>query len=192
MSLPTIATKRLRLREWRDGDLAPFAALNADPRVMEYFPRTLTREESDALFERLREGARLHGFGPWAVEVPGVAPFVGMIGLMVPKLGAAFEPAIEVLWRLAADHWGQGFAPEGAAAALDWGFEHLCVAEIIAYTAAGNDKSRRVMEKLGMRHAAGEDFEHPRVPEGSKLRRHVLYRLGKDAWTKKRPALWGE
>ena len=192
MTLPTLETPRLRLRDWREDDYEPFAALNADPRVMEHFPRTLSRNESDELLARLRERSRAQGFGPWAVEVSGVASFIGMVGLTRPGFAAPFTPAVEVLWRLAAEHWGRGYAPEAAAASLDYGFDRLELAEIVAYTAEGNVKSRRVMEKLGMRHAAGEEFAHPALPDGHPLRRHVLYRLSREAWVKRRPAFWGE
>ena len=118
----TITTARLRLRPWRDEDLPAFAALNADPRVMEHFPGTLGRAESDALAGRIRDHFEARGFGLWAVEVSGGAAFIGFVGLAVPPFAAHFTPCVEIGWRLAAEHWGKGYATEAAAAALDHGF----------------------------------------------------------------------
>ncbi len=172
-----IVTPRLRLRRWRPADLEPFAALNADPAVMEHFPSTLSREESEAMFGRMEEHFKKHGYGLWAVEVRGQAPFIGYIGLAVPSFEASFTPCVEIGWRLARPWWGQGLATEGARAALAYGFERLGLEEIVAFTVPGNTRSRRVMEKLGMRYS--EDFAHPRIEVGHPLRRHVLYRLKK-------------
>lgn len=172
-----LRTSRLRLRPFRRSDRAPFAALNADPRVMEYFPSLLTQAESDALAQRIEDHFAQHGFGLWAAELPGRADFIGFIGLTRPSFDAHFTPCVEVGWRIAAAHWGQGLAPEGAAAALRFGWERLGLDEIVSMTATANVRSRRVMEKLGMTHDPGDDFDHPRVPEGSPLRRHVLYRI---------------
>jgi RimJ/RimL family protein N-acetyltransferase len=164
------------LRAWRDLDLEPFAALNADPVVMEHFPATLSRAESDAFAVRVRSEMAERGFGLWAVEVPGVAPFVGFTGLAVPRFEAHFTPCVEVGWRLAREHWGRGYAPEAARAALAHGFGALGLDEIVSFTAVGNVRSRRVMEKLGMTHDPAEDFDHPGLPPGHRLRRHALYR----------------
>lgn len=177
-----IRTPRLWLRPWRDEDVEPFAALNADPRVMEFFPALLTRQETEAGVARLRAHFAQHGWGFWAVEVPGVAPFVGFVGLQNVSFSAPFTPAVEVGWRIAAAHWGQGYATEGARAALDGGFRRLGLPEIVSFTVPANVRSRRVMEKLGMHRAPSEDFEHPRLPEGHPLRRHVLYRLRASEW----------
>lgn len=171
----------------------PFAALNADPVVMEHFPATLTRAESDAFAARVRGEMAERGFGLWAVEVPGVAPFVGFTGLAVPRFEAHFtgkrsaqrgpspsgviQECVEVGWRLAREHWGRGYATEAARAALAHGFRVLDLDEIVSFTAVGNARSRRVMEKLGMRHEPTEDFDHPSLPPGHRLRRHVLYRI---------------
>ncbi|MFY9657096.1 MAG: GNAT family N-acetyltransferase [Methylocystis sp.] len=175
---PTIlATPRLRLRAWRDEDLAPFAALNADPRVMEFFPRLLNHEESDAFARRAGAELSERGFGLWAVEAPGEATFIGYVGLAEPYFGAAFTPAIEIGWRLAFDHWGQGYATEAARAVLAYGFERLALTEIVSYTSHHNRRSRAVMERLGMRHSTSDDFDHPGLPNGHPLQRHVLYRL---------------
>jgi RimJ/RimL family protein N-acetyltransferase len=174
-----VRTERLLLRRWRPSDLAPFAALNADPRVMRYFPTTLSRAESDAFAERIEAHFAEHGFGLWAVEAPGGAPFIGFVGLSVPRFQAPFTPCVEVGWRLAAEHWGRGYAPEAARAALAFGFDRLALREILSFTALANEPSRRVMEKLGMTHDPSDDFDHPGVPEGHDLRRHVLYRIAR-------------
>jgi RimJ/RimL family protein N-acetyltransferase len=178
MSLPQeLRTDRLRLRRWCAADREPFAALNADPRVMEHFPALLSREESDARADRIEVHFDQHGFGLWAVEIVGVAPFAGFIGLSIPRFEAHFMPCVEIGWRLAAEHWGRGFATEGARAALAFGFETLRLEEIVSYTATGNLRSRRVMEKLGMTHDPSDDFDHPLLPAGHPLRRHVFYRI---------------
>jgi RimJ/RimL family protein N-acetyltransferase len=171
-----LMTDRLLLREWRDSDREPFARLNADPRVMEFFPATQSRTESDEAVERIRESFRERGWGFWAVEVPGVSPFIGFIGLSQTPPHIPVSPCVEIGWRLAAEHWGKGYASEGARAALEFGFANQRLAEIVAFTAAPNRRSRAVMERLGM-HFSGETFEHPRIPEGSPLRTHVVYRL---------------
>ena len=175
----TIRTERLVHRPWRDADLAPFAALNADPEVMEHFPSTLSREESDAMAARIRRSAAERGFGLFAVEAPGVAPFVGFTGLSSPRFELPFTPCVEVAWRLDRAYWGRGYATEAARASCRFGFEDLGLGEIVSFTAVGNLRSRRVMERLGMTRAEGEDFDHPALPEGHPLRRHVLYRLRK-------------
>ena len=181
MTAPALRTQRLILRPWRDEDLAPFAALNADPAVMEHFPSVLTRAESDAAAGRIREELAERGFGLWAVEVPDVSPFIGFTGLAVPRFTAHFTPAVEIGWRIAREHWGRGYAPEAARAALAHGFGALGLDEIVSFTAAGNARSRRVMEKLGKTHDAADDFEHPGLAPGHALRRHVLYRIRRPA-----------
>ena len=172
----TLQTSRLLLREWRDDDVPAFAALNADPQVMEFLPRLLDRAESDALATRIRNRLAERGFGLWAVEVCGVAPFIGFVGLSVPSFEAHFTPCVEIGWRLARDHWGQGYATEAARAALDFGFRTLGLKEIVSFTVPANRRSRSVMERLGMTHSAKDDFQHPNIEEGHRLRRHVLYR----------------
>lgn len=177
MSLPReIRTERLWLRRWRDADRQPFAALNADPRVTEYLG-ALSREESDRLVGRIEAQFALRDFSMWAVEIPGVAPFAGFVGLSVPHFQAHFSPCVEIGWRLGAEHWGYGYATEGARAALAFGFEELGLEEIVAFTVPGNVRSRRVMEKLEMIHKPEDDFDHPSLPDGHPLRRHVLYRI---------------
>jgi ribosomal-protein-alanine N-acetyltransferase len=171
-----LRTDRLVLRGWRDDDLAPFAALNADRVVMEHFPATLTREQSDALASRIRTAFEQHGFGLWAVEVPGEAPFIGFVGLAVPAFEAPFMPAVEVGWRLAREHWGRGYASEGARAVLAFGFDRAALDEIVSFTSTTNRRSQAVMARIGMTHDPADDFDHPAMPEGHPLRRHVLYR----------------
>jgi RimJ/RimL family protein N-acetyltransferase len=178
MQLPQeLRSERLLLRRWRTADREPFAALNADQRVMEHFPALLSREESDAAADRIEAHFQRHGFGSWAVEVPGVTPFAGFVGLCHPRFEAHFTPCVEIGWRLAAQFWGRGFATEGATAAVRFGFEVLRLKEIVSFTVPGNVRSRRVMEKLGMTHRPSDDFEHPLLPAGHPLSRHVLYRL---------------
>jgi RimJ/RimL family protein N-acetyltransferase len=182
MSLPgEIRTDRLLMRRWLAADREPFAELNSDPTVMEHFPAVLAREESDTLAARIEEHLDEHGFGLWAVEIPGVTSFAGFIGLtQVRRFEAHFTPCVEIGWRLAKDCWGCGYATEGARAALDFGFAQLELAEIVSFTVPVNVRSRRVMEKIGMNHRPADDFDHPLLPEGHRLRRHVLYRIAND------------
>jgi RimJ/RimL family protein N-acetyltransferase len=147
--------------------------------VAEFLHAPLSREESDALIARIEAHFDEHGFGLWAVEVPGVAPLAGFVGLSVPRFEARFTPCVEIGWRLAPACWGSGYATEGARAALDFGFGELGLEEIVSFTVPANTRSRRVMEKLGMSHRAEDDFDHPALPEGHRLRRHVLYRLAR-------------
>ena len=174
---PTLITERLCLRNWRDEDLPAFSALNADPRVMEFLPKLLSRSESDARARQIVEHFELHGFGLWAVEVRGVASFIGFVGLNVPAFEAHFTPCVEIGWRLGFEHWGRGYALEAAKAAVAFAFDDLHLDEIIAITVPANERSRRVMIRLGMTHSPNDDFEHPSLPVGHALRNHVLYRL---------------
>jgi RimJ/RimL family protein N-acetyltransferase len=179
---PELRTSRLILRRWREADRAPFAALNADPVVMEHFRAPLRREESDALADRITADIDERGWGLWAVEIPGTAAFAGFIGLNPATFDAPFTPAVEVGWRMARDHWGSGYATEGATAALSFGFDALALEEIVSFTTHGNARSRRVMERLGMRRDPADDFDNPNVPSGDPLRPHVLYRLNRADW----------
>lgn len=172
-----IETPRLKLRQWQESDRAPFAAINADLRVMEHFPACLTRAESDAGVDRICAHFARHGFGLYAVELHHTGEFIGFIGLAVPDFEAHFMPAIEIGWRLAASSWGHGLATEGARAAVAYAFGTLGLRELVSFTVPGNARSRRVMEKIGMTHDERDDFDHPNLPEGHALRRHVLYRL---------------
>jgi len=124
------------------------------------------------------------GFGFWAVEVPGVADFIGFVGLNQPSFSAPFMPCVEIGWRLAHEHWGHGYATEAAQVALRFGFLDLALPEIVSFTAIVNERSQRVMQRLGMLHDQAEDFDHPAPPEGDRLRRHVLYRLSRERWQK--------
>ena len=174
-----LATARLVLRQWRDSDLAPFAALNADPEVMQYMPRCLERSESDALVGRYRERIAERGWDLWALERRDDGGFVGALGLAVATFPAPFTPCVEIAWRLARAQWGQGLATEAAGAVLRFGFQTLALQEVLAFTVPENRRSRAVMARLGMHRDPGEDFEHPRLPPGHPLRHHVLYRLGR-------------
>jgi len=164
------------------GDLAPFAALNADPRVMEHFPALLSREESDAMAARIGAHFERHGFGLWAVEIPNVTSFAGFTGLSVPRFEAHFTPCVEIGWRLAPEHWGLGYAQESARAVLDFAFATLGLDEIVSFTATGNLRSRRVIERIGMVRDPADDFDHASLPEGHRLRRHVLYRMARPTY----------
>lgn len=176
-----IRTERLLLREWRDEDREPLAKMSADPEVMEHLGGPMSRAESDAALVRCRT-RRAAGMGPWAIEVPGVAAFVGFVGLMHTSFEAPFTPCVEVLWRLAREHWGKGYATEGARASLREGFEVHELDAIVSFTVLANARSRRVMARIGMTRSPAEDFEHPTVPVGSPLRPHILYRITRDAW----------
>ena len=167
---------RVRLRPWRDEDRAAFAAMNADQRVMEFFPKRLDRAESDALLDGIEAHFSRHGFGLWAIEALE-SPFIGFTGLAVPRFTAAFTPCVEIGWRLAAEHWGKGYATEAARLALAYGFETAALAEIVSFTSVANLRSRAVMERLGMQRDPADDFDHPSLPDGHPLQRHVLYRL---------------
>ncbi len=173
----TLSSGRVLLRRWRDADREAFAAMNADVRVMEFFRSPLSRAESDALVDRIEASFSERGFGQWAVEVPGVADFIGFTGLSVARFSAPFTPCVEVGWRLAVEHWGHGYATEAARLALGHGFGHLALPEIVSFTSATNLRSRAVMERLAMRRDPADDFDHPSIAEGHPLRRHVLYRL---------------
>jgi RimJ/RimL family protein N-acetyltransferase len=169
-------TDRLLLREWRETDRGPFAAMNADPEVMRYFPSRLTVEETDAVLERIRLHLERRGFGLWAAEVKETGEFAGYIGLAVPSFEAHFTPCVEIGWRLAARFWNRGLATEGASAVLAFAHGGLDLEEVVSFTVTENVASRRVMEKIGMIRDLQGDFEHPRIPQGHPLSRHVLYR----------------
>lgn len=177
-----ITTERLILRPWHEKDLEPFARLNADPRVMEFFPGVLNQEESDQFAKRICIAMKQQGWGLWAVSIPEVADFIDYIGLAPVNFVADFTPSVEVGWRLAYDFWNKGYATEGAQAAVKYGFETLQMKEIVSFTAIQNTRSQKVMEKIGMKHHPEEDFDHPKLAEGHWLRRHVLYRLNRREW----------
>ncbi len=172
-----LTTPRLLLRPWRDVDRDAFRRMNADPRVMEFFPATLDAAESDALMSRARQHFDEHGFGPFAAELIEEKVFIGFIGLFVPSFTAHFTPAVEIGWRLDSPYWGRGLATEGARAVVEYAFATLHLPEIVSFTVPANVPSRRVMEHIGMTRDAADDFDHPSLAEGHPLRRHVLYRL---------------
>ena len=175
--VPTIETPRLILRDWRDADVEAWVAINGDPRVTEFFPTNYTREFSEASAAAIRAQLARDGFGWWALEVRGGPPFIGSIALQAVPFQAAFTPANEIGWRLSAEEWGRGYATEGARAALDYALTELKWPEVVAFTAAPNLRSQRVMERLGMTHDANDDFDHPKIEAGHPLRRHLLYRI---------------
>jgi RimJ/RimL family protein N-acetyltransferase len=156
--------------------------MNSDARVMEFFRSSLGRIDSDAMVDRIQQHFAEHDFGLWAIEVPGVAPFIGFAGLTWARFSAPFTPCVEIGWRLAFAHWGQGYATEAARLALAYGFGRLALREVVSFTSATNQRSRAVMERLGMRRDPAEDFDYPGYAEGHPLRRHVLYRLGSDSY----------
>ena len=169
-----IETERLLLRQWRDDDRDPFAAINADPVVMEHFPATLTRAESDAFVDRHSALIDQRGWGLWAVEVRDTGDFIGFTGLAVPVFDADFVPCTEIGWRLAPASWGRGYATEAAAAVLSFAFDELRLGAVLAFAYVGNHRSRRVMEKIGLEERL--EFDHPNLP-GDPVERHVLYGL---------------
>lgn len=171
-----IETPRLLLRKWQESDRAPFAAMNADPEVMRYFPAALAAEESNAAVDLIHHHFSRHGFGWWAVELKETNEFAGFIGLWVPSFEAHLTPCVEIGWRLAARFWNRGLATEGASAVLRFAHTGLGIAEIVSFTAVENAASRRVMEKIGMVRDPGGDFDHPGIPRENRLCRHVLYR----------------
>jgi RimJ/RimL family protein N-acetyltransferase len=176
-----LRTDRLLLRQWRAADREMFARLNADAQVMQHFATVLSREESDRLADRIESHIAQHAWGLWAVEIPTVAPFIGFIGLARPRFTAHFTPCTEIGWRLCAEGWGHGYATEGALAVLAFGLHTLGLNEVVSFTVPNNVRSRRVMERIGMTHNPSDDFDHPELSVGHRLRRHVLYRSSKAA-----------
>ncbi|MBA3239474.1 MAG: GNAT family N-acetyltransferase [Parachlamydiaceae bacterium] len=174
-----ISTKRLVLRPWHEEDFEPFAQMNSDPRVMEYFPSLLSHQESDDFAKRLSAKLQKQGWGLWAVSVPGLSDFIGFIGLSEPSFSAHFTPAVEIGWRLAYDFWGKGYVTEGALEVLKYGFDTLNLPQIVSFTSVHNHRSIQVMKRIGLHHDPVDDFDHPMLPEGHILRRHVLYRLNR-------------
>jgi RimJ/RimL family protein N-acetyltransferase len=182
MELSDLRSARLRLRQWTEADRIPFAAMHADPAVMEFMPNTLDAAQCDGLIARNARHFAQHGIGLWSLEVVGGQPFIGYAGLLRTPFAAPFTPCVELAWMLAWDFWGHGYAFEAARTVCerafgDWGFE-----ELVAFTVPANIRARRLMARLGMIHHEAEDFAHPRLPEGHPLRRHVLYRLTKTRW----------
>lgn len=180
MAAPQLETKRLLLRHWKSEDLPLFAQMNADPRVMKYFPKMLTPEESHALAKKIQHELEEKEFGLWAVEVKKSAPFIGFVGLHYQDFDAPFTPCIEIGWRLAQSYWGNGYAFEAASKVLTYAFETLHLKEIVSFTLPTNIPSRKLMEKLGMTYNPKDDFENTKIPEGHPMRPHVLYRYKKN------------
>jgi RimJ/RimL family protein N-acetyltransferase len=181
-SIQAFRTDRLLLRPWRESDLEPLAEITADPRVMLDLPAPLTRPQSDALVERSGAHFRQHGFGLWAVEVPGRASFIGLAGLWRCCGQLPVGPCVEIGWRLSPAHWGRGYATEAASALLTFAFEKAGLDEVVGFTVKANQRSRRVMEKLGMRHDPARDFAHPLLPPHHPSRQHLLYRIDGQDW----------
>jgi RimJ/RimL family protein N-acetyltransferase len=178
MSSPSqLRTARLLLRRWRESDHEPFAALNADPKVMEYLPDRLTRAESNHLIARIEAGFAACGYGLWALEVRATGEFVGFTGLAVPSFDGLFTPAVEVGWRLARSTWGKGYATEAGLASIAFWFRDAGLDEIVSFTSAANVRSRAVMKRIGMTHDPAHDFDHPELEETDLLRPHVPYRI---------------
>lgn len=180
VGVPEVAGERLRLRAWREADLAPFAEMNADPQVASWLSGPLTRAESDAFVERIQEHMRQHGFGFWALELPGVADFAGYVGFAVPNFEADFMPCVEIGWRLCPAYWGHGYVTEAARGCLGFAFRRVGLSELLSFTAIGNQRSRAVMERIGMRES--REFDHPKLDVTHPLRRHVIYRLAATEW----------
>lgn len=177
--------QRVRLRPWCSDDIGAFAALNADPAVMAYFPDVLTTAQSNDLAQRIQAGFEKNGFGFWALEIPGALPFAGFVGLSIPgSAGLPFMPAVEIGWRLCQQAWGKGYASEAAQLALAYAFAQLNLNEVVSFTTLTNQRSQAVMQRIGMRYAEGEDFMHPALPADHPLRHHVLYRLSHSDWLK--------
>jgi ribosomal-protein-alanine N-acetyltransferase len=177
MTAVSLRTERLLLRPWEDDDVEPFAEMGQDPEVMVHMPGLLDPMQSQALVLRVRAHFAKHGWGLWAVEVPQKASFIGFVGLQWVPFESHFTPAVEVGWRLARPHWGHGYATEAARAAVEFGFDEAGLEEVVGMTVPANVRSQRVMERIGMMRDEGGDFEHPRVPEGHPLKRHILYRV---------------
>ena len=182
-------TKRLILRSWKQSDLDPLAKMNADQKVMEYYPSVKTFQESLEEYHRFLDQFNKNGWGFWAVSVIAGPEFIGFIGLNQVSFISHFTPAVEVGWRLDFEYWRQGYATEGAIASLRYGFETLDLNEIVSFTVPENFRSRTVMEKIGMHRDPKDDFDHPRLPDGHKLRRHVLYRISRNEFFEKYPKL---
>ena len=173
----SLNTQRLLLRAWSEDDRAPFAEMMASPDFNRYMPGPFDRAESDAMFNQIQEHLALHGFGLWALELPGEASFIGSVGLTIPRVKMPFSPCVEIGWRIHPRHWNRGYATEAAEASVHHGFNELELDEVVSFTVSENLSSRRVMEKIGMTRDPEGDFEHPGLKEGHPLRPHVLYRM---------------
>ncbi len=177
MQAPSLSTKRLLLRQWKESDLPFFAKMNRDEKVMRYFPSPLSTKESDSLAAKIQKELREKPYGLWAVEVVSLGVFIGFVGLHYQDFQAAFTPCIEIGWRLGFEYWGKGYAFEAAIKIVNYAFKTLKLKEIVSFTTLENKRSRHLMEKLGMTHDMKDNFKHPKLPEKHPLRPHVLYRL---------------
>jgi RimJ/RimL family protein N-acetyltransferase len=182
MSIPTLRTERLILREWRESDLIPHATMSVDPEVMEPLGGVTDQAQSDSLARACQAQFAARGFALWVVELPGIADFIGLAGLGIVPSAMPFAPAIEIGWRFARRYWGHGYATEAAKAALEDGFVRLGLDEIVAYTRPSNRRSRAVMERLGMQHDINDEFNHPDVVDETSIHNRVLYRMPRQAW----------
>jgi ribosomal-protein-alanine N-acetyltransferase len=179
-----LRTPRVLLRQWKDSDIDAWAAMNADPEVRRYFPAVQNRAEALAEADRIRASIAQRGWGMWAIEVPGVHPFAGFVGLTPPGFEAPWMPAVEIGWRLAPAAWHKGYATEGATAALAFAFKHLELPQVVAMSVPGNASSHSVMARIGMVRDDAADFDHPHVSAASPLKRHILHRISLEQWRK--------
>jgi RimJ/RimL family protein N-acetyltransferase len=179
MPAPTLITPRLLLRHWKKEDLAVFAKMNVDPKVMQFFPSILNKRKSDDLAKKIQKELDEKKFGFWAIEVPNVAPFIGFAGLHIPEIKTDFTPCVEIGWRLDSNYWNKGYAIEAAKKVLEYGFLVLKLPEIVSFAPHIHERSRRIMEKLHMRYCHDENFYHPKYSKESPLNPFVLYRITK-------------
>ena len=177
----TIETERLYLRQWRASDFAPFAEMNANPEVMEYFPKLLTTSMSNTIAKKCQSLIDDNGWGFWAVSLKDTDAFIGMVGLNNAHADMPFSPAVEIGWRLHNDYWGLGYATEAAQAALRYAFEVLELSEVVAFTAVINKRSQKLMQRLGMINTQ-ENFYHPMLDAKHPLAKHVLYKITRQQW----------
>lgn len=180
-----LQTNRLILRDWEKSDVDPMTKINQDKKVNEFLPGPYTQEQTKAMIDRWQQHYLEKGYGLYAVELKSTHEIIGFLGLMSPSFEAHFTPAIEIGWRLASQHWNQGYATEGAKAVLHYAFIKLRLNEVVSFTVVNNLASRRVMEKIGLKHAFNDDFEHPNLDSTSSLRKHVLYRLKREDYHEK-------
>lgn len=171
-----LQTARLRLRQWHAADIAPFAAINHDAAVMRWIGAPMTHDQTQAWVGRMQQTWQEHGLGLFVAELRATPGCIGYIGLSIPRFTAHFTPCVEIGWRLASQHWGQGLATEGARAVLAWARDDVHLPAVVSFTTRGNVASQRVMQKIGMQHNPADDFDHPMLPADHPLRPHVLYR----------------
>lgn len=181
LQITELKTERLLLRKWRDDDLTDFAALNADPEVMEFFADVLDTKESNELAKEIIKRINENGWGFWAVELLSDNSFIGFVGLNKPSYDVPVDLCIEIGWRLAKKYWGHGYATEAAKASLEFAFNELKLDKVYSFASVGNKRSCAVMERLNMVDT-NTPFQHPMIPEGSPLREHVLYKIDKQRW----------